>query len=129
MSEEKKILRDLVVDKQDIIANLAELVGKVKDVFVIENETGKVIFKNFSKLKNHKKIYALLLAKHFAKKLEFIEDDSMSISQISNELKIADTTLSVPLQKVVKNGYVLKDDSKYSINYHRIEEVVADYFK
>lgn len=129
MIDEKEILRDLVVSEEDIIKNLVELVKKTKNIFAIEDKTGKIIFKNFSDLKNHEKICAILIGKYFAKKLEFIKDECMSISEISNELKIPQTTLSAPLKKVVDKGYVLKDDTKYATNHHRIEESINDYFE
>lgn len=124
--DENEILRELVVSKEDIIKNLVELVKKTKNVFVIEDKTGKIIFKNFSDLKNHEKICGLLIGKHFAKKLGFIDDECMTGSQISNEIKIPQTTLAAPLKKVVDKGYVLKDETRYYINYHRLEEIIDD---
>lgn len=129
MTDEKKILRDLVVGEEDVMKNLVELVKRTKNVILIEDRTGKIIFKNFSNLKNHEKICALLIGKYFAKKLEFVQDDCMSIAEIADELKIPQTTLSAPLKKVIDKGYVMKDDAKYYVNYHRIEEMINDYFK
>jgi len=126
MIDEKEILRDLVVSEEDIIKNLVELVKKTKNIFAIEDKTGKIIFKKFSELKNHEKICALLIGKYFAKKLDFIDDENMSGSQISNELKIPQTTLPAPLKKIMDKGYVLKDDNKYYINHHRLEEAIND---
>ena len=129
MPDEKEILKELVVTEKDIIKNLIELVKRSKNIFVIEENSGKIIFKNFKNLKNHQKICALLIGKYFATKLDFIEKNSLNLNEISSELKIKETTLSAPLKKLSDEGFILKDEKEYSVNHHRIEEILDAYFK
>ncbi len=124
MVDEKKILEDMLVDESDIIQNLAKIVEKAKNIFVMEKNSGKIIFKNFSELTNPQKIVCILTAKYFAKRLNLIVDHAISVADISNELEIPNTTLSSPLKSLRKTGVVLYNESLYKINPHRIEEVV-----
>jgi hypothetical protein len=72
MTSEKDILKDMLISEEDSIANLASIVKKAKEVFGIENKTGKVIFKDYSKLKNHQKILVLLIGRYFSMRLNII---------------------------------------------------------
>jgi len=130
MSEEKEILKKLLVDEKQVIKDLAGLVDKAKDVFVIEKNSGKVIFNEFGKLSDPQRICALLVGRYFAEKLEILEDSSLGISEIANELGRPKTALSGPLKDLIKKGYVEKlSNRKYVIAYHRIKEILNSYFK
>jgi len=130
MSEEKEILKKLLVDEKDVIKDLANLVDKAKDVFVIEKNSGKVIFNEFGKLSDPQRICALLVGRYFAEKLEVLEDSSLGISEIANDLGRPKTALSGPLKDLIKKGYVEKlSNRKYKIAYHRIKEILNSYFK
>lgn len=129
MKGEKDILKDILVEEEDAIQNLAEIVKKSKDVFVIEKQSGKIIFKNYSKLTNPQKICSLLIGKYFAKRLGIVNDHSVSVSEISKELNTPQTTLSSPLKSLRNAGFALYDKSRYRINPHRIDEVVESLFK
>ena len=83
MTSEKEILKKLLVDEEDILKDLSELVGKAKNIFVIERSTGKIFFKNFGKLTDPQRITALLVGRYFAEKLDIIDDDSMGVSEIA----------------------------------------------
>ncbi|MEM4241895.1 MAG: hypothetical protein QXW08_07310, partial [Candidatus Nitrosotenuis sp.] len=50
MTDEQEILKKLLVEEKDVIRDLASLVEKAKEVFVIEKPSGRVIFKEFGKL-------------------------------------------------------------------------------
>lgn len=130
MSEEKEILKKLLVDEKDIIKDLAGLVDKAKDVFVIEKNSGKVIFNEFGKLSDPQRICALLVGRYFAAKLEILKDSSLGISEIANELGRPKTALSGPMKDLIKKGYVEKlSNRKYMIAYHRIKEILNSFFK
>lgn len=124
MTDEHDILKDLLVDESELIQNLASTIQKVKDVFVLEKNSGKIIFKNYSNLTNPQRITCILIGKYFAKRLGLIADDILTISEISSELEIPQTTLSSPLKSLRKLGHVLYSESHYKINPHRIEEIV-----
>ena len=128
MNNEHEILKDLLVDESDIIKNLSLVIQKVKDIFVIEKESGKIIFKEYSKLTNPQKIFCILMGKFFAKRLGIIDDITATISEISSELDIPQTTLSSPLKSLRKSGQILYDKSRYRINPHRIEEIINSNF-
>lgn len=124
MSEDKEILKDLLIDENEAIKNLGEIVKKVKTVFRIESKSGKIVFTRFSELTNKQRISALLLAKYFAFKLNLTNTSSFSGPEISSEIGIIKTTLSKPLGQLVSDGFIKQDGDKYSISHHRIEEVV-----
>ena len=124
MSNEKEILKDILVDESEIIQNLGNIVKKAKDVFVLEKESGKIIFKNYSKLTNPQKISCILIARYFATRLGLINDHTVTLPEISSELDIPQTTLSSPIKSLRKNGFVLYNKSRYRVNPHRIEEII-----
>ena len=129
MSDEKEILKKLLVDENQVIKDLAVLVDKAKNVFVIEKNSGKVIFNEFGELTDPQRISALLIGKYFAEKLEVLEDSSLGISEIANELGRPKTALSGPMKDLIKKGYVEKlSNRKYVIAYHRIKEILNNYF-
>ncbi len=129
MKTEKDILKEIVAKEEDVIQNLSEIVKKAKEIFMVEEQSGKVIFKNYSKLKNHQKICAFLIGKYFAKRLGIIEDNTMSGSEISSELNVRQTTLSAPLKSLREDSFILEDKGKYRINPHRIEEIIDNFKK
>ena len=128
MSDEKEILKDLLIDETEVQKNLAELVKKAKNIFQIQKETGQILFKNFGNLTNSARICALLMGKKFAKKLEMYVDDSMTITQISREFGIPSSTLSSPIADLVRKGFVLKSEKKYEIAYNRLSEIFDEFF-
>lgn len=129
MTNEKDILKDILVSEEDVIQNLLEIVKKVKEIFVLEEKSGKIIFKNYSKLTNPQRISAILIGKYFAKRLNIIKDNSMEGPEISKELNIPQTTLSAPLKSLKDKGLILSDKGKYRVNPHRIEEIISTFEK
>lgn len=128
MTNEKDLLKDLLLDDTEVKKQLASLAGKSKNVFQIQKENGQIVFKNFKVLTNPARICALLTGKKFAKKLELNVEDSLSITQIGIELGILSSTLSSPMKDLVKKGYVLKNKKKYEIAYNRLPEIFEEYF-
>lgn len=128
MTDDKEILKELLIDENDVKQQLATLVKSAKQVFVID-ESGKIIFKDFSKLTNQARICALLTGKKFAKKLDLDVEDSLSISEIGKELEIPATTLSSPMRDLIKRGFVLKNGTKYNITYNRLPEIFSVFFE
>ena len=124
MTNEKEILKKLLVDEEGILKDLGEFVDKVKNIFVIERSTGKVFFKNFGKLTDPQRIAALLVGRYFAEKLDIINDDSMGVSEIADALGRPKTSLSGPLKDLSTKGYVEKmGNRKYRIAYNRIQNI------
>ena len=130
MTSEKEILKKLLVDEEDILKDLSELVGKAKNIFVIERSTGKIFFKNFGKLTDPQRITALLVGRYFAEKLDIIDDDSMGVSEIAGALGRPKTSLSGPLKDLSTKRYVEKmDNKKYRIAHNRIQDIFKTYFE
>ena len=129
MTDEKEILEKLLVDEKDIIKDLATLVGKAKDVFVIEKSTGKVVFKDFGKLSDPQRISALLTGRYFATRLDLLEDSSMGVSEIAKSLGRPRTALSGPLKDLLTKGFIEKlSNRKYRIAYNRLIDIFENYF-
>lgn len=129
MTDEKEILRKLLVEEKDIIKDLANLVERAKNIFVIEKSSGRVIFKDFGKLSDPQRISALLIGRYFAKKLELLEDSSLGVSEIAQSLGRPKTALSGPLKDLSTKGFVEKlSNRKYDIAYNRIKDIFEIYF-
>ena len=127
MSEED-ILSKLVVSEEDVLKKLNELVDKAKVVFNIEKPTGVVLFQSNENLTILQKITALLVGKYFATRLHFIEDYSMTVTEISTELDLPRTSLSGPLKTLLNKKYTVQlENKKYKINYIKIEQVINDW--
>ena len=124
MTDEQEILRKLLVDKKDVIKDMVSIVEKVKEIFVIEKETGRVIFTNISALNDSQRISALLLGRHFALKLELIDFYPLGVSEMAEQLGRPKTALSGPLKELMTKGYVEKlPNKKYGLVYHRIKDI------
>jgi len=128
-NDEKKVLKDILVSEEGMIHNLSEIIKKAKKIFVLEEKSGKIIFKNYSKLTNPQRISAILIGKYFAKRLNIIQDNSMEGPEISNELNIPQTTLSAPLKSLKDKGLISSEKGKYRVNPHRIEEIISSFEK
>lgn len=128
--EEADVLKKLLVEEKDGIRDLEGLVDKAREIFQIEKPTGRVLFRNFSKLSDPQRITALLLGKYFASKLALIESSSLRISEIAQELGRPNTALSGPLKALMVKGLVEKlPDSKYRIAYNRIRDIFGSVLK
>jgi DNA-binding transcriptional ArsR family regulator len=121
------MLEKLLIDKEQIKKNLGNLVEKSLKIFRIEKETGKIRFEDFGALTDQGKICSALIARYFANILEIAPENSMSISDISEEIGRPMTTLSGELKKLKEKGYVEKlTTRKYRIVYHRISEILDE---
>lgn len=130
MTDEQEILKKLLVDEKDMVKELVSLVERVKDIFVIEKSSGKIIFKNFGELTDVQRICALLSGRYFASKLGILEDHALGITEIAKELGRPKTTLSGPIRDLTKKGYVIQlTTRKYTIAYHRLKDIFDSNFK
>jgi DNA-binding transcriptional ArsR family regulator len=130
MTDEKEILKAIVINEKDVNANLKEIIEKASKHFRIESSTGRLVFQNFGSLNDKQRICAVLMGKYFAKKLDLVKSDSLSISEIAAELGKPMTTLSWALKDLQSKGYIEKlPDRKYRISYHRLNEVLSIFSK
>jgi len=102
MVDEKEILEKMLVDEGEVIKQLAGSVDMAKDIFVIEKQTGRIIFKDFGKLSDPQRICALLIGKYFAARLGIIKTNAFGVSEIAKELGRPITALSGPLNDLTK---------------------------
>lgn len=130
MVEENEILKKLVIEEKDITKELEKMVEEASKYFRIEKPSGKIIFQNFGSLSDKQRIAVVLLGKYVANKLNIIEDSSLSISKIAEELGKPMTSLSGYIRELVTKGYVeYLPGKKYRIAYHRIKEIFDDVLK
>src|SRR2546422_202486 len=101
MTEEQEILKKLLVDEKDLIKDMPSIVEKVREVFVIENRTGRVIFINIEALSDSQRISALLLGRYFAQKLALIDFYPIGVAEMANQLGRPKTALSGPLKDLI----------------------------
>lgn len=129
-ADERKVLNKLVVDKGQMIKDLDALVEQVKDVFLIENPGGRIIFQDFASLSDERRVLALLTGKYFAARLGITTDSSLGISEIAQELGRPMTSLSGPVGNLTTDGYVEKlPVRKYTIAYNRLRQIVPEILK
>lgn len=127
MSSETDVIEKLLVDRNQVRKNLEKLVEKSLDIFKIEKETGKIIFERFGDLTDQPRIWSVLISKYFAKMVDIVNDESMSLSEISREIGRPMTALSGEIKKSIEKGYVEKlTNRKYRIVYHRISDILDD---
>lgn len=120
--KKKELLKELLVNEKDILADLSGLVEKSKSFFKIEGNSGKILFNDNSSLTNNNKIGLILIGKYFAYELDVIKKKGLTLSELSEELNIPQTTLSSPLGNLIDKGFVEKNNGEYNICYHKILE-------
>ena len=124
MVDEQEILKKLLVDESYVIKDLANLVEKAKDIFVIEKSSGRIIFKDFGGLTDYERICALLIGNYFAVKLGILKEASLSISEISKTLGRPPKNISARVTELLKKDFIEKlSTRKYKITYHRIHDI------
>lgn len=129
MSDEKEILKKLLVDEKDVVKALVSTVDKAKDVFVIEKSSGKVIFKDFGNLTDHQRVCALLIGRYFALKLNLLDDSALGTSEIADELGRSKKSISGRIAELSGKGFIERlSNRKYIIARHRIQEIFDTYF-
>ena len=122
---EKEILNELLLKEEDVLKKLKELVAISKKYFMIEHNTGNVVFSKTLRLSNREKIELLLIGRYFASRLKVITKEAISIAELSKLLDVPKTTLSAPLGTLINEGHVNKNaDSEYSIIFHKIETIL-----
>lgn len=113
----RKIISQIILKKQDVLSQLKEFVEGAKHFISIEETTGRVIFSPKFRLTNKEKIFLLLLGKYLAAQYGILNDHTLTLRDISEELKIKRTTLSAPLSRLIKDKIINKpEENRYEIN-------------
>ncbi|GAH66169.1 unnamed protein product [marine sediment metagenome] len=120
--ENKKldILKDLIINEEYTLEDLKRLVEKSKSFIKIEGKSGKVIISPEYPFTTREKIVIFLIGFHFSKELGLNQDVQITSSYISENIEIAQTTISGPLGDIVKNKIVAKENNTFAIKFYEI---------
>lgn len=122
MNQEKlDILKDLVVDEEHNLEDLKRLVEKSKPFLKIENKTGKIIISPDFQFTISERIIVYLIGIYFSKELGLNQDVQITSRFISENIDIAQTSISGPLGDYVRKKIVSSDEDSYAIKYYEIE--------
>ncbi|MFW9969052.1 MAG: hypothetical protein ACFFDF_02550 [Candidatus Odinarchaeota archaeon] len=123
MNDKKlEILKDLIVDEEYTLEDLRRLVEKSKPFLKIESKSGNIIISPEFPFTVSEKIVIYLIGIYFSKELGFYQDLQITSRHISENIEIAQTTISGPLGDYVKSKIINKDDNSYEIKYYEIEK-------
>lgn len=116
------VLSGLLLKEEDELSKLKSQVEKAKQIFGIEEKSGKIVF-HVSLTHTHK-ILAFLIGKHFAAQLKKTESGSATITEISKEIMVPATSLSGPTKKLIGRSLLSKKNGKYFIAPYKINEAL-----
>ncbi len=116
------ILKELIVDEEHTLDDLKRLVEKSKPFLKIESKTGNIIISPEFPLSVKEKIIVYLIGIYFSKELLLNKDVQITSRFISENIDVAQTTISGPLGNYVKSKIVFVDDNSYAIKYYEIEK-------
>lgn len=116
------ILKDLIIDEEYTLEDLRRLVEKSKSFLKIESKSGNIIISPEFPLTTNEKIIIYLIGIYFSKELGFNQDVQITSRNISENIEIAQTTISGPLGDYVKSKIIGKDNNSYTIKYYEIEK-------
>ena len=121
-SQEKlNILKDLVVDEKHSLEDLRRLVEKSKPFLKIENKSGKIIISSDFPFTINEKLVIYLIGRYFVKELGLDDETQITSRNISDNIDIAQTTISGPLGDFVRKKIIEIKENSYSIKYYEIE--------
>ncbi|MFQ5710258.1 MAG: hypothetical protein ACE5GD_00615 [Candidatus Geothermarchaeales archaeon] len=120
--EKREILKDIILKEEDVLARLQRLVKLAKPFVKIEENTGRTVLSTDFSFTNYEKIFLVLLGKYFAYHYGIIEENTVKLRDISDELEIKVTTLSSPISRLIRDRVINKPQKDtYLINPHKIE--------
>lgn len=121
---EKEIMDKLLIKKDQVDVDLRSIAERLSGVFKIE-ESGDIMFLDFSSLDDDQLMLSLLTGKFFAARWGIIDSDRMRITDISKTLGRPRQTLSTRIDKMVKRGLVSRDstDGRYYISKIRLKDI------
>jgi len=120
--KKREILKDIILSEENVLTQLGRIVQFVKPFFKIEGNTGRVVLSTNFAFTNYEKLYLVILGKYLAYHSSILDQESVQIAVLADELGIKVTTLSGPLGRLIKNHAVNKPQKDtYQVNPHRIE--------
>jgi predicted DNA-binding transcriptional regulator len=127
---EKEMMEKLLAKKEQVDMDLRLIADRLSAVFKIE-ESGEILFSDFSSLDDNQKILALLTGKFFAARWGLINSERMRITDIGKTLARPRTTLSKEIESLRKKGLVSRDttDGRYYIDKNRLKDIAQQITK
>ncbi len=122
-AKKKEIIKKLILTEEDVLAKFERLVKLASNFFSIEENSGRVMLKEEIKFTYPEMIFLITLGKYFAFHYDLVEDYSISLSEISEELGgIQITSLSKPISEMIVRRLVNKPQKgSYKVNPYKIE--------
>ena len=127
---EKEMMVKLLAKKEQVDMDLRLIADRLSTVFKIE-ESGEILFSDFSSLDDDQKMLALLTGKFFAARWGLINSERMRITDIAKALARPRQTLSTRIVSLGKKGLVSRDttDGRYYIDKNRLKDIVQQITK
>ena len=116
------ILKDLLVDEEYTLEDLRRLVEKSKPFLKIESKSGIIIISPEFSLTVKEKILIYLIGIYFSNELGLNKEVQITSRYISDNIEIAQTTISGPLGDYVKNKIIGIENNSYAIKFYEIEK-------
>ena len=114
-------LEELIYDEEE---EFEKLIPKVKKIVRVKKDGSPVILCDRSLLSHSELIMAYLVGKFFARKLEFVETDSVTNNELSKVLKLKNNVVHARLKELRNEGYV----EQVRRGEHRISTVKLEEF-
>ena len=115
------IIKDLLVEEECGPEDLKRLVDKSKPFLRIEGESRKIIIEPYFQFTTKERVIIYLIGRYFVKGTNLDDGFQITSRAISDDLNIAQTTISGPLGDYVKNNIVEVKNGSHSIKYYGIE--------
>ncbi len=127
---EKEMMVKLLAKKEQVDMDLRLIADRLSTVFKIE-ESGEILFSDFSSLDDDQKMLVLLTGKFFAARWGLINSERMRITDIAKTLARPRQTLSNRIESLKKKGLVSRDttDGRYYIDKNRLKDIVQQITK
>jgi len=123
-AKKKEILKGLVKSDQDNISRLRDQVEKSKELFWIEESTGKIIPIRKRHFNLQENILIQLIGKYFAMQLEIAKNNVVSIEDLTNACRVSSRALSRPIGVLLKNHIIEKKKEGYVIKPYQVDEAI-----
>jgi len=101
MANRKEILSKMVVDEEAVFERL---VDRASRIFKIDKQGNIVFLVAESSLSTRERIAMALLARYFARELEFLDSDAVSYRDLAAMVEMAPTTVGARLSELRREG-------------------------
>ena len=129
ISDEEIIQKELFITEEDKMIEVKEITELVKSFLKIDAENHRFIFLDpWFELSNYEKIAILLCVRYLGSIVKVFPNKFMTLPEIADEMKDVQTTLSAPLNRLIKersvNIVALEKKRGYKINEMSIKKIL-----